>query len=824
MKRYILFALIIVLCFSTIIYTNFYFFSPKNNDIIEKNKKIELFSKIFIEYNGNVTWIEYAKYWEDNPSLFEAVFNSERNLKTSLEYAKYWEDNHIFMETLFSTTDSVKLSIDYIRYIKANNYDGFSFFIKYPEIVKSKKYTSTLSLWKSNSSDFDFIYNKLFKNITNTLTYYNLKSYNNELIKTNLDIIRYNNITLSIINMNHLFVINKNMKNQILFLMDISDKEYAKTIQNNSLLLNTDWDNDNMNNYFEKYIMKTPYNVTNNRYLIKCCMDNYQDPLCWEIEKLNAFNKKYCYNLFCENNTVINFKNLILNISKNITENDLVYIFLGMHGAPGRIRFYDDVMSYSEIDTYVDNIKGKYVIIYLMACYSSLPESLDPLSEGPCPRIVISFLVDIFEYPWFYGRLTNIEKLDADNNGYISIKEQFIYENDIQFTRAEYDYRDEYHIFNQTNLGDVSVSYLIELLLHYNIPDNNYIEPTFDSQLKPTINWVKYSNPSEYRDIAYAVSLDNNYIYIVGCDEQRGSLYSQLRIEKRNVKDGNIVKTWTNHTGISESSFTNCIIVNNKLYVIGFDWVNEWCRWLVYMFDTNLTLLKSIIYNPKTLPNIPYGISSDGKFLYISGMEFGRYPAGYKVRLEKRTLENLTLISNFTTVNYGHSTSISINNVTNKLYLLEDQISVRWNINILDDTFKVLKITSFSAYCTPYSCDFDKNGCAYISGPYTILKLNELGDTVKRIQVKYFATKILCINNKIYSCGYELINGYLKTIIYTYDLNLNLISINTLSKDNVDSWFNIGNMSTDGEYLYVAGYEKTNRGDFSWIIYSLSLI
>jgi len=235
-----------------------------------------------------------------------------------------------------------------------------------------------------------------------------------------------------------------------------------------------DSDGDGMNDWFEENIIHSSPEIPNERYLtwiwafeikphymgfnctngvceeyIDVNKEAYIAPFApirtigshWSehryILRENKFKPENIIQLIGKEATAENFEEAIREITRKATKNDLVYVQLNGHGVKGQFCFYDQRQSYEDIDEILDSIESKVVVVAIMACHAA--ESIDPLIEGPCPRVVIA-PTDMLLYSGLGGGLwkkvlaEKIDEMDLDKNGYLSIKEAWL-----AYTKGSYE-------------------------------------------------------------------------------------------------------------------------------------------------------------------------------------------------------------------------------------------------------------------------------------------------------------------------------------------------------------------------------------------------
>lgn len=223
---------------------------------------------------------------------------------------------------------------------------------------------------------------------------------------------------------------------QIDFLKQFPVEAGIQCIQNGTYI-NTDWDGDGMNNYFEQNIAHLPYSVHNGRYALLVGTQrggggmNIMESFLINEQK---FLPQDIINLSYENATVENFVKACSDLSHNANENDVIFVCFSGQGAADYFGFNDGkgnnqsseaVMNYTDIDSYLDSIEPMKMLITVAAGYSH--SAIKPLEKGPSPRVV----VDI-EPGWLNSVSRNYFSIDSpfppdvwdiDQNGYVSVDE-----------------------------------------------------------------------------------------------------------------------------------------------------------------------------------------------------------------------------------------------------------------------------------------------------------------------------------------------------------------------------------------------------------------
>lgn len=346
---------------------------------------------------------------------------------------------------------------------------------------------------------------------------------------------------------------------------------------------------------------------------------------------------------------------------------------------------------------------------------------------------------------------------------------------------------------------------------------------SYGSYPETYIKWIMYNNPTTGDDIPLSICLYGNYLYVVGYDSGNGD--SRLRIEKRFMENGSLVEIWTYNPSNGMDWFIDCVVINDSLYVIGFDNIpgGSDYRWVLVVLDQDLNMNKYIAQNITDYDDWALSISSDGSYLYIAGY----MGDNYRLRLEKRRISDLEIVAVYTSNEEEYSIPyfIAINPITNHIWVAGFVYRYAiwwWKIKILDEHFNVIGSIDPEIAGGAFGIAFDEYGYAYIVGDYGIIKLNVFGDILTK-RFYGICRKILYYNGHIYTVCNDYEYRFTRHILYVLDRELNLVNRVILSQAiSVDSRFPMGKMATDGKYIYVAGYDYAENNE-QWVIYSLNI-
>jgi hypothetical protein len=343
------------------------------------------------------------------------------------------------------------------------------------------------------------------------------------------------------------------------------------------------------------------------------------------------------------------------------------------------------------------------------------------------------------------------------------------------------------------------------------------------------VKWAHFTNPSIGTEYPMGVCSGGQYIYVVGHDYQPG--YSQWRIEMYSKDDGKVVKVWPKPT---EGGLTDCIVVGNRLYVVGYDW--GWVvrqgqvvyqilgkRWAVLSLDLNLNLVKEVV--EMEVRGVAESVASDGEYLYIAGWEEVEY-GDWQWRVEKRRLGDLSLVAVYTsnpTARFDWVKGVGINPATGHLWVVGDQggVNATWRIEILDRDLNRLMVLEPGIEGWAWGVVFDGEGNAYVYGNDGVVKYNKDGKELARA-TGFYAVGAAYVGERLYvvTSDYRL---------FVLDANLNKIDEVDL-RPEISKHVNVGGFDSiidavfNGRVIYVAGGAMPKgASDRGWLVFAVQL-
>ncbi|MGB9704417.1 MAG: hypothetical protein ACPL3C_03125 [Pyrobaculum sp.] len=236
------------------------------------------------------------------------------------------------------------------------------------------------------------------------------------------------------------------------------------------------------------------------------------------------------------------------------------------------------------------------------------------------------------------------------------------------------------------------------------------------------VKWAVVSNPSSWIDGPYGACVGGGYVYVVGFDSGPGAV-SEWRIEKRDKSSGGLVKTWTLDPTGGYDVLTSCVVVGDRLYVVGY----AGFRWAVLQLDLDLSSLRYV----EGAAGVPLSVASDGQHLYIAGFQYIDFVPHWRV--EKRRLDDLSLASALllnSTEGQGAAWGIGIS-PAGYIWVAGNN-ATGWRIEILDRNLSRVAVLRPGLERGALGVVFDEGGNAYVYGGRGVVKFSKDGMQLAR--------------------------------------------------------------------------------------------
>lgn len=177
----------------------------------------------------------------------------------------------------------------------------------------------------------------------------------------------------------------------------------------------------------------------------------------------------------------------------------------------------------------------------------------------------------------------------------------------------------------------------------WRIEKRRLVDGTFDSNFG--YGGVVKNNPSPSMDFAFDITIDKNWMYVVGFDgiSNSGSGDYQWRIEKRSLIDGSLDINFgdggviTNNPSVDWDTARGIVIDSNWMFVVGYDfsyWRIEKRNLIDGSLDMNFGSGGVIISDPSIYREGATDISIDSSWIYVVGADYS--PGNTQWRIEKR--------------------------------------------------------------------------------------------------------------------------------------------------------------------------------------------
>ena len=111
--------------------------------------------------------------------------------------------------------------------------------------------------------------------------------------------------------------------------------------------------------------------------------------------------------------------------------------------------------------------------------------------------------------------------------------------------------------------------------------------------------WTHTEDLSSSYDTPYAITSDDNYIYVVGRDSSPGHFNFQWRIQKRNKSDGSVVWTETENPSSGEDFPSDITSDGTYIYIAGADSSQGYRQWRIQKRHKGWTLLDGELNIPR---------------------------------------------------------------------------------------------------------------------------------------------------------------------------------------------------------------------------------
>jgi len=321
---------------------------------------------------------------------------------------------------------------------------------------------------------------------------------------------------------------------------------------------------------------------------------------------------------------------------------------------------------------------------------------------------------------------------------------------------------------------------------------------------KPSVTWKATVKPGPYSDFLTCAATWGDYVFVAG-DRNITGKNTNFVIYKLKKSTGELVQTWQLNPTSEMDRIYDCIVVNDYLYVVGAAKTGVMSTYELYFLKLDPNDLNNYIKKTWDLDwlydDIPYYISTDGNYIYISGSLLAAY-VSFAVKLDL----DLNIIKTFRYGLTNNFYAIGVNPKTNNIWIVADTYLAILDSN-LEAVLQGVELPEYPPSWFYASIAFDASGAGYIAAGNNILKYDSYLNFIKQVSLPARVSKLIAVYDYIYaSCESTL-----------YVLNRELQVITTLALDG----FNFRGTSFDGVSLYLAGWKSISGDDIDWVIYRI---
>ena len=262
------------------------------------------------------------------------------------------------------------------------------------------------------------------------------------------------------------------------------------------------------------------------------------------------------------------------------------------------------------------------------------------------------------------------------------------------------------------------------------------------------IIWVKVSNPTSRSEYTYGVCLRDQYLYVVGFENQTDTAINYAwRIEQRSLVDGSLINNMSiSFTYNGDNRLFDCVANDTHVIAVGryyrpttpapYDYV-------VGLAVVDRSTFTATIYyvNPDTYDDTAYSVDTNSTPLYLAGSS--RY-SGPPYDLDTLTMslnpQTGYVISRKVRISTGNDElfSVAVNPVTGEPwfagYYTGGDGAPRWGIRVYSRDFGQVKASDLTdALGHAYSIAFDAQGNAFVAGSTGVRKYSSDGTYLRNV-------------------------------------------------------------------------------------------
>lgn len=344
--------------------------------------------------------------------------------------------------------------------------------------------------------------------------------------------------------------------------------------------------------------------------------------------------------------------------------------------------------------------------------------------------------------------------------------------------------------------------------------------------LYPTISALRVvtyvvENPSEGIDIAYAVCISDDALYVVGSSGYR------MFIESVSISNNSRLFSWvSNWVG----ELYDCVAVNSSIFVVGTKREGGVGRWFVGVFDEMLNLVSwRESYSGAAALSISYG----NGHLYIAGYGSaaaeGRGDIFWIVeRVDVKNISNFIYAVSNPSGGSDIASAVGVNPATGEVWVVGTEGDRRtWRVEVYDENLGLIASRDLGLPNYPYSIDLDSSGNAYVVGTSHVVKIGRGLEVVAKAEVG--GTKAVLYNDShlILVAQHSNELGFQSHYIYVLDSDLDVVGVLCATCGrNYSVYADRGRAALAGRKLYAAGYgiaSGRHVGDSFIVLYSIQI-
>lgn len=266
-----------------------------------------------------------------------------------------------------------------------------------------------------------------------------------------------------------------------------------------------------------------------------------------------------------------------------------------------------------------------------------------------------------------------------------------------------------------------------------------------------------------------AICFYNGTVYVFGFENS--SKVPRAFAISFDVQNNNVVKIFNGSFG----GFYNCIVYEDKIYVVGFENISNVFSWALTIFSSSLHLERMVLENLSSGINVAMDIVVHNNSLYVAGVV--NKSGNAFIRIEKRSLKTLAIES---VLNIRIGSAVGI---VPRLYIIKNFLVIAYtnrekgviSMDFLDTNLNLVNRINVNINGYLYSIVSDNN-CIYIGGSFGVAKIcdGKVDNLVylyggDALSVKFYNESLIALVSTPIGIDSAQIN------VYALDKNLNIL-------------------------------------------------